>query len=158
MPRIAVTKHTTRNPRARRRRPATAVAMTALPEPAELPELTESAESVATAAPGEPAGAATLREMTQGIDVPLAVELETALERALAAFETEHAELVRKACDVPDSHMDLRDVVWCTFLGHVLQRLEGKRGRAHVERLTTVLLDQFVMARQQVAKLMGTIQ
>lgn len=96
--------------------------------------------------------------MTEGIDVPVAVELEKALEKALAAFEAEHAELVRKACDVPDSHMELRDVVWCTFLGHVLQRVEASKGRAHVERLVAVLLDQFVMARTQVARLMGTLQ
>ncbi len=97
-----------------------------------------------------------IRAMIGNIDVGLALELEGTLEKTLADYEREHEELVRRACDVPDSHMDMRDVIQCTFLGHVLSRLERSKGRLQTERLVATLLEQFETARQQVGQLMGT--
>lgn len=96
-----------------------------------------------------------LRAMLGNIDVQLALDLEGKLEKALSDFERDHESLVRKACDVPDSHLDLRDVVQCTFLGHVLSRLEARKGRLQTERLVAALLEQFETARQQASSLLG---
>lgn len=150
-----MTKPPTRTPRSRRRRPPTQPSVGYEP-----PEMIAPAtvEPLPPPSPPSSPSAEALREMTKDIDVPLAVELEKALEKALGTFAAEHGVLVRQACDVPDSHSDLADVIWSTFLGHTLQRLEARKGRAQVERLVSVLLDQFVASREHVAKLMGTLQ
>ena len=128
--------------------------MAASIEPAEEPaEPAEPAPPLSPAEQRKAVSAAALRDAVQGLDVPLAVALETALERSLGDFARDHEKLVRAACDVPDSNMDLREVVLCTFFGHVLCRLEQSRGRVQTALLADTLLEQFERARGHVGVL-----
>lgn len=71
-----------------------------------------------------------------------ALALESELERVIGGFAQEHGRLIRQACRVSDSVSDLVPVVVTTLLGHAVVRLSRLSGRAHVERVMTVLLDQ----------------
>lgn len=140
----------TGTPRSRRRtapEPRSVVTRLGLdPEPSPGPAAERSSE---------PGASDRIRELVAGVDVPLALELERALERAIAGFEREHEALVRTACAVPEAQTDLRQVVLYTFLGHVLARLEQTSGRLAVERLTSALLARFEFSRQQMSAIVS---
>lgn len=80
--------------------------------------------------------------------VAAAFRLEAEIERLLGGFAVEHAALIRQACQLGDDVVDIAPVVVTTLYGHTLVALGKLHGRAHVERMTQVLLD----AEEAVAK------
>lgn len=71
-----------------------------------------------------------------------AVELATVLDQALQRFADEHGELVRRACEVPDSITELDMVVACTFLGHTIEIVRKAHGHQHAENVALAVLGQ----------------
>lgn len=131
-----------------------------LPRKKSLPRATEpraapSASAEARTAEPKSGPAGRLEALLNGVSIERAVALGTVLDRALSDVCTEHGALVRETCDVPDSGNDLIQVVECTFLGHIVARLEARHGRPVVERIVGSMLDQFVSARLQVTAIMG---
>lgn len=119
-------------------------------------EVPESGAELATMEASTDYGRARMRALLGDVDVGLALELDGALNRSLTTFEREHEQLLRLSCQVPAEHTDIRDVVWTTFLGHVLARLEAKKGRLQMERVVANLLESFELARQHSSALMAS--
>lgn len=91
-------------------------------------------------------------------DPVAAIELSQKLDQVLEAFAGEHGALLRKACGVPDHVQKLDLVVLCTFLGHTLDRLSARTGRAHTEDVVQATLDQILAERERHAQQRGTLQ
>lgn len=83
------------------------------------------------------------------------LQLEQELDRAIASLAQEHAELVRRACQVGDDVTDLGPVMATTLFGHLVTRMRKLHGRAQTERVAQVLLDQVEHAEQRAAALRG---
>ena len=98
---------------------------------------------------------ARIRAIIAGVDVPRALKLEGAIDKALTEFEREHEALVQATCAVPGVELDGRGLVHCAFLGSILARLERAQGRLAAEKLVATLLEQFETARQQVGSFVG---
>lgn len=77
-----------------------------------------------------------------------ALRLEEEIRRLLGGFALEHADLIRSACQVDASVTDLIPVVITTVYGHTLVELDKRHGRAHVERLTELLLEAQAIAKK----------
>ena len=83
------------------------------------------------------------------------LQLEQEMERAIHDLAQDHGALVRSACQVGDDVADLVPVVLTTLFGHLLTRMRKLHGRAHTERIASVLLDQVELAEHRAAVLRG---